>query len=686
MVDPITLPPQMSEEEFPSLDLDFLNTQSFINDLVFDTDFDFSLEDLDFTTDDSNFITVDNNNNDCLIVPPCSGDGSSGPVSLGDSGGGKSIVNGFLNSPSPESGVVLGSGSSSPSSSNGVVGDVDVDDKKGGVFKRKKDKEEEEEENCNESDDSRCSKFRKSENSDNVKPEEDKKKARLMRNRESAQLSRQRKKHYVEELEDKVRSMHSVITDLNNKISYIMAENVTLRQQLCGGNVVPQQGVVYPPPPTMGQMPYPWIPCASYPMKPQGSQVPLVPIPRLKPRQPIAAAKPKKSDSKKNVGKTKKVSSVTFLGFLFFVLLFWGLVPLVNVRYGGKVDMSSSGFGYSSQGFNGRPQERVLTIDKHLNGSHPSVEIGSHTGKTDLRECGGNRMNCRRVWVEGAESNGKQGKHGSDGVEHSGNSSEPLVASLYVPRNDKLVKIDGNLIIHSVLASEKAKATVTSTNEAPQTSLAIAGDLATALSVSNGGRQAERHPHMYRSSTERQKALNSCSRDGCKENPRSSAADGSLQKWFREGLAGPILSSGMCTEVFQFDVSSSANPGAIVPATPAVNVSAKNASESVYLSKRNRRILNRLPDPLAESHLNSTEKHARMPSQNGAFHNNKSVSSMVVSVLVDPREGGDREVDGGISSKSLSRIFVVVLIDSVKYVTYSCMLPFKGSTSQLVTT
>ncbi|KAF9622597.1 hypothetical protein IFM89_032496 [Coptis chinensis] len=159
--------------------------------------------------------------------------------------------------------------------------------------------------------------------------------------------------------------------------------------------------------------------------------------------------------------------------------------------------------------------------------------------------------------------------------------------------------------------------------------------LATALSVSNGGSQAERHPHMYRSSTERQKALNSSPRDGCKENPRSSAANGSLQKWFREGLAGPILSSGMCTEVFQFDVSSSANP--------------------------------------------------RMSSQNGAFHN-KIVSSMVVSVLVDPREGGDREVDGGISPKSLSRIFVVVLIDSVKYVIYSCMLPFKGSTSQLVTT
>ncbi|KAH0693446.1 hypothetical protein KY285_020543 [Solanum tuberosum] len=51
------------------------------------------------------------------------------------------------------------------------------------------------------------------------------------------------------------------------------------------------------------------------------------------------------------------------------------------------------------------------------------------------------------------------------------------------------------------------------------------------------------------------------------------------------------------------------------------------------------------------------------------FSKNKSLSSMVVSVLVDG--------NGIIGPKSTSRIFVVVLIDSVKYVTYSCMLPFK---------
>lgn len=38
----------------------------------------------------------------------------------------------------------------------------------------------------------------------------------------------------------------------------------------------------------------------------------------------------------------------------------------------------------------------------------------------------------------------------------SSNASEPLFASLYVRRNDGLVKIDVNFIIHSVLANEKA--------------------------------------------------------------------------------------------------------------------------------------------------------------------------------------------------------------------------------------
>ncbi|GMH11583.1 hypothetical protein Nepgr_013424 [Nepenthes gracilis] len=51
-----------------------------------------------------------------------------------------------------------------------------------------------------------------------------------------------------------------------------------------------------------------------------------------------------------------------------------------------------------------------------------------------------------------------QFKPGSDGFAPVDNASEPLIASLFVPRIDKLVNIDGNLIIHSVLATKKARA------------------------------------------------------------------------------------------------------------------------------------------------------------------------------------------------------------------------------------
>jgi hypothetical protein len=154
-----------------------------------------------------------------------------------------------------------------------------------------------------------------------------------MRNRESAQLSRQRKKRYVEELEEKVKSMHSVINDLNSKISFIVAENATLRQQLGGGGVSGPPPGVYPPPPLPG-IHFPWVP--GYAMRPHGSHVPLVPIPRLKPHQTAAAAKVskkpevKKSVENKSKAKTKKVASVSLLGLLFVALVFGAFVPGFN--------------------------------------------------------------------------------------------------------------------------------------------------------------------------------------------------------------------------------------------------------------------------------------------------------------------------------------------------------------------
>lgn len=80
------------------------------------------------------------------------------------------------------------------------------------------------------------------------------------------------------------------------------------------------------------------------------------------------------------------------------------------------------------------------------------------------------------------------------------------------------MKIDGNLIIHSFLASEKAMASrrASDTNKARETGLAIPRDLSPALTVRNI------------------RALTS----GSEDHIKATAADGKLQQWFREGLAG----------------------------------------------------------------------------------------------------------------------------------------------------
>ncbi|KAH6808363.1 hypothetical protein C2S51_029471 [Perilla frutescens var. frutescens] len=510
---------------------------------------------------------------------------------------------------------------------------------------------------------SRINKHRKSngdsENNNNnasgvVSEGEEKRNARLIRNRESAQLSRQRKKHYVDELEEKVKMMHATIQELNAKVSCFMAENATLRQQMGGGGAVPPPPMVAPPPgmyPHPAMM-YPWMPYAPpYMVKPQGSQVPLVPIPRLKRQQTSQAPKVSKNpEGKKNVGpKTKKVPGISFLGLLFFVMLFGGLAPMVNMRYGGVRETLTGGESYVGGGLYEKHHGKVLI----LNGSEADGKFGNSS------------LHC------GHDSGGKPNV---DGVVRLCNGSEPLVASLYVPRNDKLVKIDGNLIIHSVLASEKAMSSFK--NGGGETGLVVPVGLVPSSPVPGVRSNGVRLPQLP--------ALGSSSVN----KDRRQASDGTIQQWFREGLSGPMLSSGMCTEVFQFDVSPA--KGAIIPATTTAssrNISEEQNQNSTHLSRgRNRRILHDLPIPLPESSHNIYRQHKGRNSQKENLKGNDSVSPMVVSVLVDPREAGDADVDGVMGKHSVSKIFVVVLIDSVKYVTYSCMLPFKGSALHLVAT
>ncbi|KAL3637107.1 hypothetical protein CASFOL_019406 [Castilleja foliolosa] len=600
-------------------------------------------------------------------VPNCHSPESQGSGNLGS--------NLSRDSDNPANGSV----SSSPNSSNSSIRTGVVDQKikleepannnsNKSLLKRKKDVEDVMDNNNNSNVEPRINKYRKSDcsaennnsTSDNngvSTEEEEKRKTRLLRNRESAQLSRQRKKHYVEELEEKVKTMHSTIQDLNSKISFFMAENATLRQQMgSGGGVAVPQPPMAPPPPGMYSHPammYPWMPCPPpYMVKPQGSQVPLVPIPRLKTKKSTQALKTnKKAESKKNEGpKTKKVASVSFIGLLFFMMLFGGLVPMVNVRYGGVKEALTGGEGYIGGGFSEKHRGRVLMVN--------GTEYGEKHG--GFRDLSSNSNVCC----------GQNGQDPSaDELVRSGNGSEALAASLYVPRNDKLVKIDGNLIIHSVLASEKAMASRGKGGDS-ETGLVVPGDLVPAISNSDVGRNGAVHPQL--------RALGSADKD----NMKSAATDGKLQQWFREGLAGPMLSAGLCTEVFQFDVSA---PGSIIPATTTRNISEEQIHNLTHPNMgRNRRILRPIPLP-EPSHNISREQHAGRNSEKGDLNGTKNTSPMVVSVLFDPREAGDADVDGVMGMKSISRVFVVVLIDSVKYVTYSCVLPFTGSATHLVT-
>ncbi|XBI53234.1 hypothetical protein VPH35_035481 [Triticum aestivum] len=264
--------------------------------------------------------------------------------------------------------------------------------------------------------------------------EDAKRRARLVRNRESAHLSRQRKKQYVEELEGKVKAMQATIADLSTRISCVTAENAALKQQLAGAG-----GAGVPPPlpmyPGLYPLPPPWMHPA-YAMGARGSQVPLMPIPRLKTKQPAsAAAEPPAKKSRK----TKKVASVSLLGLLLLMMLCGCLVPAVNRMYG-AVDTREGIVLGPSQSRHGR----VLAVD------------GPRDGVS-----------------EGVDSK----------LPH--NSSEKLPALLYIPRNGKHVKINGNLVIQSVVASEEASSRMchsdgkTSCNQGQEdTSLAIPGHVA----------------------------------------------------------------------------------------------------------------------------------------------------------------------------------------------------------------
>lgn len=415
------------------------------------------------------------------------------------------------------------------------------------------------------------------------KDDEAKRRARLVRNRESAHQSRQRKKQYVEELEGKVKVMQATIADLTARISCVTAENAALKQQLGGAAGA---GAAAPPPPmpmypAVYPLPMPWIHPA-YAMR--GSQVPLVPIPRLKTQQPASTPEP----PAKKARKTKKVAGVSLLGLLFLMMVCGCLVPAVNRMYGAA---------YTGEG---------------------AAIVPSHHG--------------RILAVEGPQNSV------SNGVDPKvpQNGSETLPALLYLPRNGKHVKINGNLVIKSIVASEKASSRLSNYGEKgsgnqgkEETSLAIPGYVA---------------PLEAGEVMDSAKGMNELMALAPGDGSIYREDDGMLPQWFSEAMSGPMLNSGMCTEVFQFDLSpTTADANGIVPVySGSVTNTSQNYTENLpsgpVQKVKNRRISYSEAIPLRGSTSNDTDHFKAPPKNHSQSHaGRKPVSSVVVSVLADPR-------------------------------------------------
>ena len=182
---------------------------------------------------------------------------------------------------------------------------------------------------------------------------------------------------------------------------------------------------------------------------------------------------------------------------MFCLFLFGALAPVVNVNYGGI----SNGVFYGSYRSN-------YVTDQVYNQHRNRILDTSRSNERDSA---------------------------TESSVPPGNGSEPLVASLFVPRNDKLVKIDGNLIINSILASEKALASESNERKADGV---VPKEHSLALPLPDVGMIEDMAKHLVRTKAEKQKALSSGSADTLKDSIKTKAASGEMQQWFREGVAG----------------------------------------------------------------------------------------------------------------------------------------------------
>lgn len=544
----------------------------------------------------------------------------------------------------------------------------------------------------------------------------EKRQARLMRNRESAQLSRQRKKIYVDELEEKIKTMASTITELNNTINLISTENINLRRQL---------GFFSPHPGQPGGIPVtaPWMgayhggPVVGGRFMVAGSQVPLVPIPRWRPQQ-VTVKKTKKSKSetqekgpeaKTSTKRTKKVAGVALIGLFFFIFTFLPLnlnflhlkpiareevnlwdTHLLNshsgnilVRTGGRV---LTGISKDDNPRQDEPRTRWASL-----GSSKSENVAEDSPVPE-------DWQALTDYHRGAQDNREHNGHG-----YERNGSVPLAATLFVPRNDRLVRVEGNLIIHSILAGDKAAGESINMHQRRE-ELKWKGvrmqeheDRGQALDANLKALAVKVTTEEKGALVDLRKALAAKSRSDHDEGGiHSVQEDGTLQQWFMEGLAGPVFSSGMCTELFQFETSVARSTPSSATTSHGHEMNDLVENSTIKLHEHGPRKAGRwissarkdtsyavpLPPAGHKVTFDGSSKKRNVTGSSERFKPEEEVkdqkyhrSSIVVSVLAGSEFGDPARLPGGL--KGRPQIFVVVLVDSVKYVTYSCLLPLE---------
>ncbi|XP_024522084.1 bZIP transcription factor 60-like [Selaginella moellendorffii] len=484
----------------------------------------------------------------------------------------------------------------------------------------------------------------KQEDGDGGDDEEVKRKARLMRNRESAQLSRQRKKAYVDDLEERVRTLNATVAELNNTVSLISAENVNLRNQLAyyyhsrnGGG----KPGAYAPPPPMGMPVYQYP--GGYVLRP-GSSAPPVPIPRLKTQasavKSVKRAKVSKdenstkkpsSTSSTASGKTKKLASVAALGLLCVMALVFPLdlgIPVTQRT--GQIRAY-----VSSDPAQARIGGRVLMgLEDERNESSKLAWSPGDGYKLESK--------CERQDKSGAVIDGSMFPAN---VSTYGNATQRFPASLLFPRDNQVVKVDGDLVIQAVMAGDKAASVFVASS---RDSSASTSPTSTAAQRSG----ASHAPALLNSGVFQDIAFRAL--------PPSDVDTDDPQRKILNDLAGTPFSTGACNEVFQFEISPEPRPPQESPTT-----SAKRSGSY----RRNLSAVPLPPGPSSSSPGGGKQFNSSSTGGGGNFsEKSQRPSSMVVSIF-NPKQVPST------GSKDLARIFVVVLVDSVKYVTYSCMLP-----------